>query len=393
MHSSLNKREPRSLEPLSRSAATFRLVVAAGLEPAALLELQRHELTGEAAGPGAVRVTTPIDRGAELALSLRTCARLVWLIAEQLPDHSTRYFDAVAALPWPELLSGAHRFAVRVSGTSETLAQPLYTARVTKDAIRACFDSHHRAAPPVDPRQPEVWVDVRIDRTGAAVGLVLGTESLHRRGFERRTAAPLREDIAAGLALLAGVDAAQPLLDPFCGSATLLAEATLVALEIPPERPEVEQTLARLPAFAAIDLSAVKHRLTQRRRRSAAPRIGFDADGAQLEHARRLIAAAGLSDEVELRRGEVPQLDLPAALAPGLVLTNPPWGRWLKAGAEQAWDGLGTLMKRHLEGWRLAALSGSKDASRALRLKAHRKYPIRIGSVDARLLLYTIHGS
>ncbi|MFN7965191.1 MAG: hypothetical protein U0V87_05845 [Acidobacteriota bacterium] len=270
------------------------------------------------------------------------------------------------------------------------MSSPLFTARWTKDAIREAFHRVARELPPVVPHDPDVVVDVRFERGSATIGLALGVESLHRRGFERRTRAPLREDIAAGIALLAEVDATKPLLDPFCGSATLLAEAAAVALRVPPRRGDVADAIAQLPAFSEVDADRIVEELRARRIVEHAPFFGYEADSTQLPHARRHLEFNDLQDDVRVAVGRVPELSVPGEVPAGLLLTNPPWGRWLNHDVETAWDGLGRFAKSQLAGWKMAVLSGSEGLTRGLRMKAERRYPLRIGSVDARLLLYQI---
>lgn len=315
---------------------------------------------------------------------------MVWTLASSFPDERDAYFGAVTELPWPSWLPPDTPWAVRAFGESETLASPLFTARWTKDAIREAFARVAREMPPVVPHDPEVVVDVRLERGAASIGLALGVESLHKRGFERRTRAPLREDIAAGIAVLAEINPAQPLLDPFCGSATLLAEAAAVALRVPPRRGDIAEAISRLPAFSEVNTNLIIEELRAQRILQHAPFFGYEADSSQLPHARRHLEFNDLEDDVRVAVGRVPDIKPPGGLPLGLLLTNPPWGRWLDHDVEAAWEGLGRFVKAELSGWRMAVLSGAEGLTRALRMKAERRFPLRIGSVDARLLIYQI---
>jgi 23S rRNA (guanine2445-N2)-methyltransferase / 23S rRNA (guanine2069-N7)-methyltransferase len=131
-------------------------------------------------------------------------------------------------------------------------------------------------------------------------------------------------------------------------------------------------------------------RLRARRLTAHQPFLGFDADPKQIAHARRQLEHAGLTDDVVVRRGVLPSIEFEGCDRPGLVLTNPPWGRWLEGQADEAWSALGAWAKSRLPGWKLWTLSGADGLTRPLRMKAERRYPVRIGTVDARLIGYSI---
>jgi putative N6-adenine-specific DNA methylase len=372
---------------------TFRVAVAAGLEPAAQRELASLGIEDIQTVHGAVLFRAPASDGALATLALRCAARVSLVLLRQAPVTTDEYFEAVSGAPWDEWLEAGKSWAVRVFGRSDALHNELFTARWTKDAIVDRFARRRQSAPPVDPRAPEVTIEVRLTPRGADLGLALADASLHRRGFERRTAAPLREDVAAGLALLAGASADQPLVDPFCGSATLLGEAAAVALRIPPVRENVVARLRAIGLFRDQRWLDLTERLRARRLTAHQPFLGFDADPKQIAHARRQLEHAGLTDDVVVRRGVLPSIELEGCDQPGLVLTNPPWGRWLEGQAEEAWSALGAWAKSRLPGWKLWTLSGADGLTRPLRMKAERRYPVRIGTVDARLIGYSIRNA
>jgi putative N6-adenine-specific DNA methylase len=57
---------------------------------------------------------------------------------------------------------------------------------------------------------------------------------LHQRGYRTATnIAPINEVLAAGVLLLSGWDGQGDFLDPMCGSGTFLAEAAMIACNIP----------------------------------------------------------------------------------------------------------------------------------------------------------------
>ncbi len=329
--------------------------------------------------------------GALAVLALRSASRVALELGRGLPPGPTGLFQALAALEWERWLPRHDPWAVRVVGRTAVLRHTLHTARLAKDAIRERFAAKGLVAPPVDPAAPRVLVEVRVGEREAVAGLDLGGKSLHERGTDRSGTAPLREDVAAGLAILAGASTAGPVLDPFCGTGTLVAEAAGVALGRPPARDPRTTALAAIAPFRELPLERLARELAERAAGRRGVFLGSDADGAAVREARAALARQGLAGVVEIRECDV--LDVEPPPGPGLLLTNPPWGLRLdERTAHAAWERLGQLAHRRLAGWRLAVLSGAPGLTRALGLKAERRFPVRVGGVDARLLLYTVRG-
>jgi putative N6-adenine-specific DNA methylase len=265
-----------------------------------------------------------------------------------------------------------------------------------------------------------------------------GGGSLHRRGYRAAMGlAPLKENLAAGLIALTGWDGSVPLVDPLCGSGTLLLEAAALALGRAPgleadgalnratggsgwgqeETDEattpgsgmgngpVSQAAAprprafgfeRWPDFdAALWQREVAAASSQRRTslsdgRPLAPILGLERDPQVLEQARANAAAAGLADPIALQQGDFRDLIPPAG--PGVLVCNPPYGVRLGADddLEALYADLGRMVRERCGGWTLWLLSGNPALSGALRLKASRRISVSNGGLDCRWLRYEI---
>ncbi|GAB4371442.1 MAG: hypothetical protein Kow0062_06990 [Acidobacteriota bacterium] len=341
-------------------------------------------------GPGRVACDAPPRLAARLVLGARTPSRIVWQLAQRLPDRPRELVPALAEIPWEKLL-GRHAFAVRASGRSPELRHSGHAARVVKDGVVARYRARGLARPEVRPRAPELLVDAQVAPGDVRVGIDLGRGSLHRRGTGRRGRAPLREDVAAGLALLADLAGRRLVVDPFCGTGTLLAEAVALAAGVPAGRDPRALPLARLGPFAGLDLAALGAEGPEPAGLAQVRGLGADDDPDAVREARATLARLGLAGRVRVERTPVETLALPDDER-GLVLTNPPWGRRLAAtDVERAWAALGRLVRRR-PGWTLAVVSGDPALTRRLGLRASRHHAVRIGAVGARLLIYEIDG-
>lgn len=352
-------------------------------------ELEEFGLTPEQTSRGLVRTRASLEQAAAIVLGLRSATRVVWEFRRGLPLSPPDLVGAVAAIDWERRLPSDQTWAVRAGGRAPELRHSHYSALLVKDGVRDRFRRVRRACPPIDPERARVVIDLRIERGGASIGFDLGASSLHRRAARRQTRAPLREDLAAGLALLAGARRARVIIDPFCGSGTLLAEAVSIAAGRPARRDPARLAISRLEPFRDLPLVDLREG-PSRPPREAPLGMGFDRESGALDTARRVIARYGLEDEVILARRPIDQIVVRSPPeAPGLILTNPPWGRRLSGGEEAAWRALGTFA-RSLPGWSLAVLSGEPSLTAHLGLRAYRRYPVGVSGVDARLLLYRL---
>ena len=204
-------------------------------------------------------------------------------------------------------------------------------------------------------------------------------------------AAPLKENLAAGLIRLTGWDGRSPLVDPCCGSGILLIEAVLMALK---QAPGLNRSFA-LEGWADFEPQLwrqVQDRARQRRRRDLElPAVlGFEQDPSIADQARANVAAAGLNDLISIRTGRFSDHALPDG--PGVLACNPPYGQRLgdEAELEELYRELGNFAKANAAGWQLWLLSGNPNLTRALRLKAERRIPVSNGGIDCRWLHYDI---
>jgi putative N6-adenine-specific DNA methylase len=203
-----------------------------------------------------------------------------------------------------------------------------------------------------------------------------------------RVQAPLRENLAAGVLRLAGWLPGIPLLDPMCGSATLLLEAAQMALDIAPG-------LGRHFAFEKFkNFDGRRWReLLQQSAARQKPKVplaiyGSDLSGEALKAARINLAAAGLGKVVSLRQANVLEITAPAK--EGIIVTNPPYGVRLGEQQELAelYPKLGDVLKKNFSGWRAYLLSADMRLPKLIRLAASKRTPLFNGALECRLFEY-----
>lgn len=299
-------------------------------------------------------------------------------------------YVGVQSIDWTELFGSQHTFVVHFSGTNESIRNSQFGALKVKDAIVDSFTRQKLPRPNVDREQPDIRINVWLNKDRASIALDLSGEALHQRGYRQQTGqAPLKENLAAAIVLRSGWQPATPLLDPMCGSGTLLIEAALIACDRAPGLLRSRWGFTHWRQHNDALWREVKSEAQQRARAGTAAAqarfFGYDSDGRVLEWAQANARRAGVADLFTFARQDVLQLKNPLpGEQRGTVLSNPPYGERLES--EPALialhSQLGRIMKQHFGGWALSLFSGSPELLSCLQLRAERQFKAKNGPIE-----------
>ena len=269
-----------------------------------------------------------------LNLQMRTAGR-VQIVVDRFPctDFGT-LFDRTAALPWEEGIDPRGKFPVTGRCVKSQLHSEPDCQRLVKKAIAT------RLSGKKDGHCPETGAEfpvrISLDRDVAMLTIDTTGEGLHRRGYRTNPGeAALRETMAASLVQLSHWRAGRPMLDPFCGTGTLLIEAAWMLTGRAPglRRSFVSEEWTRLPLTSDSALLIWSDARDEAESLHVAdppttPLVGCDISESQLAIARQSAQAAGVADLIDFRRRDV--RDLRSELEYGCIVTNPPYGERLE---------------------------------------------------------------
>lgn len=375
----------------------FVLTTAREGEPALVDELALHGLTGEPTGKGAVHLRGSLTDAYRAALWSRVASRVLLPLGVASAETADTLYETLREGPWDDHLDPGRTFAIDVVGTNRDLRHEHFTALRVKDAIVDHFRDRTGQRPGVDTRTPDVRFHVRIDDLDAIVSVDLSGGALHQRGKGRDGGpAPLRETLAAALLVFADwprlCHEGVPLVDAFCGSGTLLREAAGFALD---RAPGLHRRHWGLTGWPGHDAAAWDALLDEARSRSKdelpSPILGYDIARSQVDRARDNLARYDVAHLVPVVRKPFQRVippDTRDAVPRGLLVSNPPYGERLGNFDEVSalWREIGDRLRRDWLGWTAWLLSGSKAVGKELGLKPTRRYRIRNGPLDGRLL-------
>jgi putative N6-adenine-specific DNA methylase len=260
-----------------------------------------------------------------------------------------------------------------------------------KDAICDKFKLLTEVRPSVDTYQPGIRIEAFLRHQEMTLYLDTSGEPLFKRGLRKSSGeAPLRENLAAGMLRLSGWGPDQPLLDPMCGSGTILMEAAQIARNISPGLGR-SFSFEKLNNFDRDTWSSLCNSSRSRQNLSTALRInGCDSHGMALRAAEANLHAAGLADGVQLKQVDVLEVLPPAT--EGILVTNPPYGVRLGDEAQLAafYPRLGDALKQRFAGWRAYILTADLRLPKLIGLAASRRTPLFNGALECRLFEFKL---
>lgn len=374
-----------------------------GLEGLLAIELRELGASGVSERPASVHFRGSLELAYRCCLWSRLANRILLQLSQAHIGGAEDLYRAVASLPWEEHISPAAKLWLQFSGTNREIRNSQFGAQKAKDAIVDRLRRKSGARPVVDRQQPDLTVALRLQRDKLDIAIDLSGESLHKRGYRTHIgAAPLKENLAAALLLRAGWPqiAAEggALLDPMCGSGTILIEGAMMAADYAPGLLRDSFGFERWLNHQSDVWLQLREEALERRRaglQRALPEIrGYDADAKVLFAAEANISRAGLERQVRVSCRPVAAFKVPShrEIKPGLVLSNPPYGERLgeQEALRDTYAELGRQLKTEFAGWKVGIFTGNPELGFATGLRSHKQYQLYNGSIPSQLLLFEV---
>ncbi|MBG5881569.1 MULTISPECIES: bifunctional 23S rRNA (guanine(2069)-N(7))-methyltransferase RlmK/23S rRNA (guanine(2445)-N(2))-methyltransferase RlmL [Providencia] len=296
----------------------------------------------------------------------------------------------VQAIDWSEIFDVNDTFVVHFTGTNEEIRNSQYGALKVKDAIVDSFVRKLDQRPNVARQEADIRINVYLNKERASVALDLSGDSLHIRGYRDLAGqAPLKETLAAAIIGRSGWQKNTPIVDPMCGSGTLLIEAAMIAADRAPglyrQHWGFNAWLKHNPELWREVVTEAQVRFRQGLKDTTSRFYGFDIDKRVLDMARANARRAGLQDLITFNHGDAAALENPVKTdITGTIISNPPYGERLES--EPALIALhsqfGRIVKARFPGWRLSIFSASPELLSCLQLRSEREFKAKNGPLD-----------
>jgi putative N6-adenine-specific DNA methylase len=381
--------------PTAPQAGHYFATCPRGLEALLAEDIAAAGGTEVAITPGGAGFAGSKETCYRVNLHSRIATRVLCRLASADFRSEQDIYKLACDIAWPQIFDVSRSIRVYVTAVRAPFKSVEYITLKVKDAVCDRFRADCGKRPDVNTTAPDVRIHLFTNENLATLYVDTSGEPLWLRGQKiAKVAAPLKENLAAGILRLAGWTPGMALLDPMCGSGTLLLEAAGMALG---DAPGLARDMKDFGFTRLLDYEpALWKRLCVEAadRRVAAPGKlpiwGSDRDDDAVARCMQNLAHAGLDDLIEVRRADLLEIDPPAAT--GVLVANPPYGERLGELDELAafYPRLGDAFKQRFAGWHCWLLSADTRLPKLIGLRPDRKIPLFNGALECRLYGFAI---
>lgn len=360
-----------------------------GLEEVLAQELEEHGLKGAKLLNRAVTIKGDWDDVYFLNVHLRTAISiLVEIDSFKIRKERDLYTNAYQ-IDWPSFFTVDKTFAVKGAVFSDVFRHSQYPFLLVKDAIVDRFRDKVQDRPDVNVKKPQVMIDVYVNNDEVTISLNTSGLPLFQRGYREATgAAPLNEVVAAGILKLSGWDGKTDLVDPFCGSGTILIEAALMAAGLPPNLERHHYAFKNFENFNEEKFNSIIDGIDRRVKGLPCKIVGSDISDEMVTKTRRNLRGLPIGRFVETSVKPFDQVEKPSES--GIIVTNPPYGERMGEEIEELYEGIGNWLKHSMPGYSCWLISSNMDALKKVGLKPDMKMRLFNGKLECSLRKYTV---
>lgn len=322
-------------------------------------------------------------------LHLRTAVRILKPIASFKAKNPDEVYEQVRKIQWEKYFSPNQTFTIDTVVFSDLFRHSKFLAYRVKDGMADYFMEKFDKRPSVRLTNADIYINVHVSHETCTISLDSSGESLHKRGYRvDQTEAPLNEVLAAGMLLLAGWEGQCNFIDPMCGSGTLLIEAALIALKIPPGIYRKSFAFEKWPDFDAdlfeelcteeSDENPFKFKI-----------FGSDMSAQAISIAQKNIKSASLSKYIELETKSIQKIT--EAPENGMLVMNPPYGERISSNdLLSLYETIGERLKHAFPGYSAWILSYREECFDKIGLRPSARIPLMNGALDCEFRKYEI---
>jgi putative N6-adenine-specific DNA methylase len=304
----------------------------------------------------------------------------------------SQLYNAVYSVDWSDIFHINQTFRIDVTGQTKFFDNTRFTALKAKDAIVDQFRNKYGKRPDVSVKSAAIRIILHFQNQNLHLLLDSSGESLHKRGYRTLTnKAPLNEVLAAGIVGLSGWDGQTGLLDPMCGSGTILIEAVMKAMRIPAGINRKHFSFENWPDFDDDLFTTIKNAGIDKIRDLPAhiKVTGFDKAPSAIEKARQNIINANLDDYIKIKHADF--FKTYGGKNELTLLFNPPYNERLSIDVKEFYKKTGDTLKFNYPGNTAWLLAGNLQAIKSIGLRPEQKIKLFNGKIEAALIQYKLY--
>ncbi|PBE99299.1 RNA methyltransferase [Clostridioides difficile] len=320
---------------------------------------------------------------------LRCAERVHLKIAEFEAKSFDELFENTKRINWSRYIPYGAQFPISKASSikSKLYSTPDVQAIVKKAIVESLKKSYlEDGLLKEDKEKYPIFVFIHKDKVTISIDTT--GDALHKRGYrEKANKAPIRETLAAGLIYLTPWKAGRVLVDPMCGSGTILIEAAMIGINMAPglNREFISEKWRTLDKKIWWDVR--KDAFNKIDNESKFKIYGYDIDEESIDIARENAEIAGVDEYIEFNVGDATQFKSEDEF--GFIITNPPYGERLedKDSVKQLYKELGYAFRK-LKNWSYYLITSYEDFEYEFGQKADKKRKLYNGMLITNFFQY-----
>lgn len=324
-------------------------------------------------------------------LALRTAIKILKPVYHFRATNDDSLYRGIMSMDWTKYMNANQTFVIDATVHSDNFKHSQFVSQKAKDAIVDQFRTKFGQRPSIDKDFPDLRINIHIDRDQVSVALDTSGSSLHHRGYRTATnIAPINEVLAAGMLLLSGWEGQGDFLDPMCGSGTILAEAAMIACNIPANINRREFAFEKWNDWDNALFDQIVESLLKKVREFHYTITGYDKAPSAVQKAKDNIKNANLDEYIKISERNFFDSEKETR-GPLHMLFNPPYGERLDIQMERFYSSIGDTLKKGYPGTNAWFITANLEALKYIGLKPSRKIKLFNGSLEARLVKFEMY--
>ena len=325
-------------------------------------------------------------------ISLRTALKIIKPIKEFKFKDIDEYYKKIYEIKWEDYLDFNSSFLINsVVFNSKIFNNSKFTSLKAKDAIVDRFRNKFKNRPSINSFNPELKIEIHVNKNFCTISLDSSGESLHKRGYKKyNSAAPLNEVLAAGIILMSAWDKKSDLLDPMCGTGTFLIEAAMIARNIAPNLNRLAFAFEKWKDWDNELFETIEESVKSKEIEFEHKLYGFDISSAMIKKAEKNIEISDLGVDIEIVKKDF-LTSIKTDNDKLHVLINPPYDKRISADVNQLYKKIGDTLKNNYLYSDVWIITANLEAIKSIGLKSSKKIKLFNANLESRLLNYKIY--
>ncbi|QCI20498.1 bifunctional 23S rRNA (guanine(2069)-N(7))-methyltransferase RlmK/23S rRNA (guanine(2445)-N(2))-methyltransferase RlmL [Buchnera aphidicola (Brachycaudus cardui)] len=330
----------------------------------------------------------------------RIASRIFLCIKKFKISNKEDLYSNIYSINWSKVFSIKNTFSINFKGINDIIRNSLFGALIIKDAIVDQFSKQYFDRPNVDLIDPDIRIKSFLSNDNIIhIMLDLSGESLNKRGYRKYyNTTPIKENLGAALVLNSEWNNNIPIIDPMCGSGTLLIEAAMMATDRAPGLTRLKwgfQSWKKYNKNLWINIvkEATKRFEVGVKKCLKNYFIGYDYNPVAIENAKKNALNAGLSKIIKFSTQNLHDLkNIYSSTNIGILLSNPPYGERHQTESQLVglYIQLGVILKKHFKNWKASIFSSSIFLLNFLQMTEDKEYFLKNSALNCIQKNYTI---